>query len=182
MGSNEYMILHLGVLDVSYSDASGGGETTTGDVAEILEKNYGVMETFYELRKEKIADFLADSMAQSIEMLVKSGRRIDTGERSSFASHKLAGMRKKRRVESDQSGSLTYGADQKIKQEFRAFIFSNEMGRLYQAFSGAALSAAAAAGKTKRTKSGYTKGRKERPAFVDTGLYVSSFRAWTSET
>ena len=76
----------------------------------------------------------------------------------------------------EQSGTYTYGADQKIEAEFRAFIFSGEM----QTVMGA-ISAAADAGKTKRTKSGYTKGHKARPAFVDTGLYVASFRAWTEE-
>jgi hypothetical protein len=45
---------------------------------------------------------------------------------------------------------------------------------------GGGISAAADAGKSKRFKSGYTKGRKARPAFVDTGLYVSSFRAWVT--
>ncbi len=36
------MKLHLGVLDVPYSD----GKATTGDVATILEEKYHVMETF----------------------------------------------------------------------------------------------------------------------------------------
>ena len=70
----------------------------------------------------------------------------------------------------------------KIEQAFRAFIFSGEMGILNKALTGEDLSAAAAAGKTKRTKSGYTKGRKARPAFVDSGLFVSAFRAWTEDS
>ena len=173
------MILVLGVLDVAYSDANGP-VTTTGDVAEGLEEQYQVMTTFFERRKEKIAGWLADSMAQAIENLTKSGQRIDTVGRESSAEHVVRGM--KRSVSGMDSGSLTYSADQKIEAEFRAFIFSSEMAISYSALTGGEdLSQAAAAGKTKRTQSGFTKGKKARPAFVDTGLYVSSMRAWTTE-
>ena len=33
------MTLEMGVVDVAYSDASGNGATTTGDVAEILRRD-----------------------------------------------------------------------------------------------------------------------------------------------
>lgn len=152
--------LHLGVVDVAYSDASNSGAKTTGDVAEILESRYHVMSTFFALRRETIAGYLADSMADSIQRLVSSGERIDTGARA----------------------SLTFGADQKIETAFRSFIFSNEMHTLHFALTGQALSAAAAAGVNHRLKHPYAKANKERPAFVDTGLYVNSFRAWTTRT
>jgi hypothetical protein len=170
------LTLSLGVLDVPYNDAATGafGETT-GDVAEILEKNYGVMAAFFESRKEKIAQWLADDMANSIQALVNGGRTINAGSRSSSAKSIVSGM--KYAVSGEQSGTLTYGADQKIEAEFRAFIFGGEMEKIQ-----GAISAAAQAGKTKRTKSGYTKGKKARPFAVDTGLYVSAFRAWTAET
>jgi hypothetical protein len=151
------MILHLGVLDVAYSDANGDGSTSTGDVAEILEANYHVMETFYELRREKIAGYLADSMANAIQALVNSGRRPDT--RSTF----------------------TFEADQKIETEFRTFLDANEMGRLYAAFTGRSLSAAADRGVNHRKKNPYAQSNKARPAFIDTGLYRASFRAWTTQ-
>ncbi len=170
------LTLKLGVLDVAYSDASnGGGETTTGAVAEILEKNYAVMGTFFELYKDKIAQWLADDMSNSIQDLVNGGPGINMGSRSSVASHIISGA--KRSVSGEQSGTLTFGADQKIEAAFRAFIFGGEMSKI----KGAQLSADAVAGKTNRTKSGYTKGKKARPDFVNTGLYVSAFRAWTSE-
>jgi hypothetical protein len=172
------MQLNLGVLDVAYSDAANGGkETSTGDVAAILEKNYAVMGTFFELYKDKIAQWLADDMAASLQTLVNSGGRIDTSGRTGTASHKVAGMSAKRVVSGDQLGTLTYGADQKIENAFRTFLFAGEMKRIS---GGANLSAAAQAGKTKRTKSGFTKGKKARPDFVDTGLYASAFRAWTT--
>ncbi len=170
------MRLVLGVLDVGYSDANNGGkETSTGDVATILEANYAVMGTFFELNQDKIAQWLADDMATSIQNLVNSGGRIDTSGRGSSAMHQIAG--KKRSVIGEQSGTLTYGADQKIEAAFREFIFSGQMEKI----KGASISAAATAGKTKRTKSGYTKGKKARPFAVDTGLYVSAFRAWTED-
>lgn len=173
------MRLILGVLDLAYSDASnGGGETTTGDVAAILEKNYAVMGTFFELYQEKIAQWLADDMAASIQTLVNSGGRINTATRGGSATHRVSGV--SRTVGGEQSGTLTYGADQKIETAFRQFIFGGEMQRIVGSIGGT-VSAAAVAGKSKRFKSGYTKGRKERVAFVDSGLYVSAFRAWTEE-
>ena len=96
------MELVLGVLDVAYSDASAGGATTTGEVAQILEDRYHVMMTFYESRKEKIDGWLAQSVANAIETMVSSGRHV----------------------------SLTFDAEQMIEAEFRAFLSANEMGRL----------------------------------------------------
>ena len=153
------LTLHLGVVDVAYSDASSSssGAKTTGDVAEILEANYHVMQTFFELNKEKVARALADSMAASIQRLINTGERID------------------------ERASLTAGADAKIETAFRAFIFSNEMSRLHFALTGQALVAAAAAGVNHRLKHPCAKKNKPRPAFVDTGLYVSSFRAWVEK-
>jgi hypothetical protein len=147
------MILNLGVLDVTYSDANGGtGATSTGDVAEILEKNYGVMATFFASRKDKIAQVLADGVAAAIQDLVNGA----------------------------PPRSPTFGAEQKIEALFRAFIFSDEMATLHRALEGTELSAAAAAGVNHRKKHPYAKANKARPAFVDTGLFVNSFRAWIS--
>lgn len=159
------LTLYLGVVDVAYSDASGNGAKTTGDVAEGLEngfggndKGYKIMQTFFFLNKEKIAGYLADSMAASLQTMINTGRPIDN------------------------RASLTFGADQKIETLFRQFIFSDSMSKLEYAVTGLALSAAAAAGVNHRKKHPYAKANKPRPAFVDTGLYVASFRAWTAKT
>lgn len=152
------MRLIFGVLDVAYSGANSqsatAGAKTTGDVAEILEAKYHVMQTFYDLRRDKIAQFLTDSMAASLELRMKTGRTID------------------------ERATLTYGGDQKIEAEFRAFLTANEMATLLQQASGAVLSAAAARGVNHRFKHPYA-ARPARPAFVDTGLFRISFRAWT---
>ena len=59
--------LHLGVLDVAYSNDSGA--VTTGQVAEFLEADYHVMRVFFETNQERIGEWLAQSMSSEIENL-----------------------------------------------------------------------------------------------------------------
>jgi len=148
--------LVFGVLVVTYSDANGGGNTDTGFVAELLEKNYHVFETFYELKKERIAEILADSMAERIQMLVNGQRPVAI------------------------NGSLTYSADQRIEALFRQFLDANEMSILAAKF-GFTLSAAANAGVNHRKLHPYAQANKARPAFIDSGLFRSSARVWTEQ-
>lgn len=55
--------LHLGVLDVAYSD----GGKSTGDIAEILEEKYHVMENFFQLHESDIAQALEQSIGDKIQ-------------------------------------------------------------------------------------------------------------------
>lgn len=144
--------LVLGVLVVNYSDANGatGGTTDTGTVAELLENKYHVMQSFFDLHKGEIADDLANGMAASLQDLI-NGRTA--------------------------TGSPFYGAEQKIDARFRAFIYGNEMQKLSLALTGKPISAAAIRGVSHRRKSPYAQRNPSRPAFVDTSLYVSSFRS-----
>lgn len=68
------MKLHLGVIDVPYSSLNlpgvGKGGETTGDVAEILEAKYNVIETFWELHAQEGADALAEGMRGTLESLL----------------------------------------------------------------------------------------------------------------
>jgi hypothetical protein len=143
----------LGVVDVAYSQKEANGttkRTTTGDVAEILEKTYAVMQTFFEVREVKIAGFLADSIANAIQDRV-SGRR---------------------------GGSPTVEAEQKIEAEFRAFLDANEMQNRMLAMGGDQLiSMAALRGVSHRKKHPYAKANPSRPMFIDSGLFRISFRA-----
>lgn len=155
--------LTFGVLEIAYSDAHSAfnkkaGATTTGEVAEILEKRYRVMQTFFDLRKGRIAEFLADGMATAIQNLV-SGR-------PTIGSAVTLG-----------TGNAMYDAAQRIEHEFRSFLDANEMQKLAIALTGAPISQAAARGVNHRKKRPYVKKNKARPAFIDTGLYRSSFRA-----
>ena len=146
--------LILGVLDVAYSmkatETAPAQSTTTGDVAQILEANYHVMETFFESRKDQIAGFLADSLANALQ-------------------DRLNGV--------PTRSSPTYGAEQQIEAEFRAFLDANEMQIVALATTGSPISEAAARGVNHRFKRPYARKNRARPAFVDTGLYRSSFRA-----
>lgn len=145
------MILHLGVLDITYAEANGDGTTTTGFVAEKLEQNYSVMQTFVDLNRDKIAGVLADSVAASIQDLV-NGAPVK---------------------------SPTFGGEQKIEALFRTFIYGGEMQRIADKF-GATVSKAAQKGVSSRRKTPTAK-RAPRPAFVDTGTFVASFRAWVEK-
>lgn len=142
--------LSFGVNDVGYSDAHGPSKraTTTGQVAEILEKRYHVMETFYHLRTPKIAEALADSMGMMLDDLV---------HRRSGPNHLV-------------------DAERIMEGAFRSFLDANEMQKLAMAL-GAPISAAALRGVNFRKKHPYAKKNPERPAFIATGLYRRSFLA-----
>lgn len=152
------MRLVLGVADVAYShSATINGvtslqRTTTSDVAEILETRYHVMETFFELRRDRIAELLANSVADALGQVVNGG----------------------------PVATPTYAAEQQIEAMFRAFLDADEMTKLWAAFGNAPLSLAAQHGVSHRKKRPYAQ-RDARPAFIDTGLYRSSFRAWVAE-
>lgn len=154
------MRLVFGVVDISYSDASGGAATTTGHVAEILESRYHVMETFYVAREDKIADSLADSLSNAIADVVSGARRNSDPFQD--------GMRD-------------------IEREFRDFLDANEMSRIVAGLSegesaafdwSKTFSSAANAGVRSRFKNRTGNDRSPRPVFVDTGLFQESFRAW----
>ena len=94
--------IHLGVIDVPYVDAKG---VTTGDVAEILERKYHVMEIFAEAHGEDIAKELANAVEGSLETLMMGG---------SFQS-----------VQSAMLGGLT-----NVDHLFKQFLSNGEMESL----------------------------------------------------
>lgn len=73
--------IHLGVIDVPYANAPATGKRnkksaaniTTGDVAEILEHQYGVMEAFVDLNRPKVMQALEDSLQDALEMQLLGG-------------------------------------------------------------------------------------------------------------
>lgn len=139
-------VLHFGVLDVPYDD----GKKTTGEVAEILEDKYHVMEVFVEEHgSEAIGESLARSAQAALEDLL-SGAPPD----------KL---------------SLTFEAEEEIAAEFRAFI---DRGGLDGIVPGVPTEAARK-GVNHRLARPYVKSNPERPSFRDTGLYQASTRVWS---
>lgn len=138
--------LHLGVLDIAYSDPDAPGAVTTGEVAEFLEKKYHVMQVFYELHGQEIADKLGQSVAEQMESLLQGNR----------------------------TGGLENLSVDGIDNMFRRYLDADE----WQKISGQTI-AAAKAGVSHRKKGKKRKG--SRPAFIDTGLYQQSSRAWMTK-
>jgi hypothetical protein len=149
--------LMLGVVDVAYSGEDGA--KTTGEVAGYLEDEYHIMRTFLEVYEDRIGEFLADAMAGEIESLAQGkpvvifGKDVDTqlGDRVI-------------------SGASVNG---KIEESFRDYLDARE----WEALSGQKVEAADS-GVTQRKKRSNANSNPARPAFVDTGLFQASFRAW----
>jgi hypothetical protein len=163
--------LHLGVIEQSYGWAVPPNETklqegfrvgrrrkkrttgsrsavTTGDVAEILEAKYHVMEVFYELNKEKIGDLIVRSLAGRIETIQQGG----------YAGY-------------DEPYTA---ATSVIEDMFKQFLSQKIIERI--GIPGVPTKAALA-GVSHRFKHPYAK-REPRPSFIDTGLYQASFKTW----
>ena len=72
------MRLHLGVIDVTYHLPTGkgrrrrsrAGRTSTGDVANFLEKRYGVMETFFSVHSRDVVQAMESSLSGALENLL----------------------------------------------------------------------------------------------------------------
>ena len=73
-------VLHLGVDDIPYSEApppvkrgrkpAAPANETTGDVAELLEDKYHIIQIFYEQHQKDIAQALEESLAGTLENLL----------------------------------------------------------------------------------------------------------------
>lgn len=141
-------VLHLGVVDVPYAAAKG---KTTGDIAEILEAKYHVMEVFAE---ELGGDAIASALEHSVRNAVEN---VMMGSNS-------AGL------------NLTAEGEQEIEAAFRLFLSQQEMDGLQPGVP----TKAALAGVSHRFAHPYAK-RGARPSFIDTGLYESSMKVWTTD-
>lgn len=128
--------------------SSEEGGKTTGEVAEILEDKYHIMRVFFELNDDYIGDQIANSLAGSLESLAQGA---------------------------PYNPSLLKPAIPKVDARFRDFLSSGEMSKILPETQQIA---AAKAGVSHRKKQPYAKANKPRQAFIDTGLYNASFRAW----
>jgi hypothetical protein len=161
--------LHLGVIDQPYQPyeapkkiaqakkgkknrpvkPTGSGATkTTGEVAEILEEKYGVLDTFAFARLPDIAKALEDSIAGELETLMMGGR---------------------------SSGNPFKGAESSITNMMKKFISSQEIEHM--GIEGVPTQAALN-GVNHRLKHPYAKKNPVRPSFMDTTLYWQSLLAW----
>jgi hypothetical protein len=164
------MILNLGVVDVSYGagpaapkrvakasknprprarkSGAGAAPVTTGDVAQWLENRYHVVEHFWELHGQEVADDFADSLSGSLESFLM-GAPADLNPYGTALS--------------------------KTEDRFRQMLSLRELDQL--GYPGIP-TMAAKRGVSSRHKSGFTKNRQPRPSFLDSGLYSRSFTAW----
>lgn len=168
------MILSFGVIDVPYADSSyrpvtrkqsatqrvgaarrgnaaapatSSQHMTTGDVAEILEAKYHIMETFYELHEDEIDDLLANSIGDAIETLWTTN-----GE--------------------SQGNDPTLQGTGDIESKFKDFL---SMRGMDATATPGVPTMAAMKGVNHRMLHPYAK-RGSRPSFIDTGLYQSSIK------
>lgn len=85
LGSGKRLTLNLGVIVQPYrSESKSAGAVTTGDVAQWLEKRYGVMEVFARVHSRVIENALVTSVEGALEALVM-GRRVDPFARATQA-------------------------------------------------------------------------------------------------
>ncbi len=148
--------LHLGVLVQPYRAAwrsKRNGKTApptdTGEVAESLEQNYGIMEAFAreDVHGKDIVRSIENTLESALNSIVGGGPATPPwGD----------GMRE-------------------IETAFRDFIDSREAERV--GIPGTP-TRAAMLGINHRLAHPYRKSNPRRPSFRDTGLYVRSFRAW----
>jgi len=152
------LTLHLGVTEIPYANnpqlsakqrkKSKASTQTTGDVAEILEAEYHIMQIFFNLHDKGIAKDLESSLEGALENL-------------------LAGA--------PLGGNAFAEAESEIEQRFKNFLTNREMETL--GYPGVPTQAALE-GVNHRLKHPYKKSNPRRPSFIDTGLYESSFKAW----
>lgn len=161
------LTLHLGVIDVPYAHYStektpqakkgkankplkkkSAVTKTTGDVAEILESKYGVMDTFAFARLPDIAKELEDSLAGALENLMAGG----STSQNPFGK-----------------------AESSIGTMFKTFISSQQVEQMGIAGTP---TQAALDGVSHRLLHPYAKASPRRPSFMDTHMYVDHFKAW----
>ena len=144
------MQLNFGVIDFPYADVAASESVTTGDVAEILEAKYAIMENFADHYKKEIATMLSDSVSGALESLLM-GKVPDL--------------------------DVTAEAASAIKASFSHFLESREIEGY--GIDGVPTKAALA-GVSHRFRHPYAKGHPRRPSFIDTGTYESAFIVWVS--
>ena len=161
-------ILNLGVVDLAYVGGDAQA-TTTGDVAEFLEEDYHVMEVFFEAKKDKILSSINDRLAHQIEALSQGVPVPETGDLylpevdSLFRDFLTSGE-----IESitGQTEAARLGISHRFKDAQNRTVSAQDI----------------TSGKATASSLEPVVGRGPRPSFVDTGLYVASFKSWLSPT
>jgi hypothetical protein len=142
------MRLHLGVLDLLYEN----GGKSTGDVAQLLENRYHILEIFAEEAGGDVISKVFEHSAQdAIEDLI-GGAPVSVI-------------------------SLTLAGEEEIATATRIFIDQRELDGVVPGVP----TKAARKGVNHRLKHPTSRNNPERPSFRDTGTYQAALRAWTTE-
>jgi hypothetical protein len=156
--------LHLGVVDIPYGASTAPasrrgsserpptppGRVSTGDVAEILERRYGVLQKFIDLHGQEVADELAAAMQERLEAVMMGGPAPAAGD-----------------------AILPEGSLGAVEQIFRDMLNKRELDGQIPGVP----TAASLRGVSHRMQNPYAQ-RGSRPSFIDTGQYQTTFRAW----
>lgn len=150
------ILLNLGVIDQPYSEEA----ETTGDVAQKLEKEYGLMAKFIELHEKEILDSVLKSLEKSTNQISKG--LIDPLTFNAFGAteSKIEHMFKLWLTTQVESSGIA-GVPTKAALEGRSHRMKYRGGKWV---------------KRKKKEFGV-----RRQSFIDTGLYESSFKCWTSK-
>jgi hypothetical protein len=151
--------IHLGVIDLPYVNApkkgqkkTTGSTVTTGQVAEWLERDYHILETFAARNLQGIADDMAKSIEGGMENLLM-GAPLST--------------------------NVFGAAESSIENRAKKFISDGVMDTL--GIPGVPTQAAKdrAAGKARSSRRKNKRASNAKPvSFIDTGLYQGSIKAW----
>jgi hypothetical protein len=128
-----------------------GEGKTTVEVANELESKYHIVETFWEMEEDNFVELLEDSFAEDIEEVMQMGQV-------------------------PKAGGISDKETDKIETKFRQSLTSQ---RFDGVISGVP-TLAAQRGVSHLMQHPYAR-RGPRPSFIDTGMYMRSFRAWVED-
>lgn len=137
---------------VRRSSQYGAGKTTLM-VAKELEARYKIVETFMEIEGHRITELLEDAFHEDLDNIMTM-----------------------KRVTVRSKGLSTEETD-KIEKMFR----DNILRRRYDGIIPGVPTTASLRGVSHRLPHPYSRKNSTRPSFMDTGLYMRSFKAWVTE-
>lgn len=159
IGSKQRLTLHLGMLEQPY-DTPGKRSSrpmTTYDVARILERNYGIMQMFYDAHEKDIGRDIEHSLGGALESLMM-GQKVDPwGSAMGAIKDRFSRFLSAREVERVGFASRTRVRDRALLQIPTKAALKGIRHRFGKVIRG-----------------------DRRPSFIDIGLYETSFRAWVS--
>jgi hypothetical protein len=143
--------INLGVLDVPYVE----GGNTTGDVAEILEAHYGIMQLFAEeLHSKELQEGIENALQDRLDNYIMQVPGFE-----------------------DLSSLFPEGSLSSVEEVFRRMLDQRELdGRAPGVPTEASLR-----GVNHRLLHPYAKSNPPRVSFVDTGQYQANVRVWITE-